>query len=63
MEYTNNPAMRHDCCYANCDRPGTIYIGENGNPDAEWICVYHYDKWHADRDRFIADRVPCEMES
>jgi hypothetical protein len=54
--------MTHDCCYAACDRPGTIHIGENGNPDTEWICVYHYDRWHADRARFIADGFPCEME-
>jgi len=62
MEYTNKPAMRHDCCYTNCDRPGTIHIGENGNPDTDWICAYHYDKWHADRARFIADGLPCAME-
>jgi hypothetical protein len=52
----------HDCCYANCERPGTIHIGENGNPNTEWICVYHYDKWHADRARFLADGLPCNME-
>src|ERR1039457_828707 len=56
----------HDCCYVNdapsCERPGTIYIGENGNPDTDWICAHHFDKWHADRARFIAEGVPCEME-
>jgi hypothetical protein len=52
----------HDCCYYKCVRPGTIFIGANGNPDTDWICAYHYDKWHADRARFIADGFPCEME-
>jgi hypothetical protein len=37
--------MRHDRCYAECDRPGTIHIGENGNPDTEWICSFHRDLW------------------
>jgi hypothetical protein len=46
----------------SCERPGTIYIGENGNPDTDWICAHHFDKWHADRARFIAEGVPCEME-
>ena len=52
----------HDCCYWKCPEPGTIYIGENGNPDTEWICAYHYDKWHADRACFLADGLPCQME-
>jgi hypothetical protein len=44
--------MEHyDCCYYKCDRPGTIHIGENGNPDTEWICAYHRYKWNADRAR------------
>jgi hypothetical protein len=33
MEYINKPAMTDDCCYANRDRPGVIFFGENGNPD------------------------------
>ncbi|HXW89370.1 MAG TPA: hypothetical protein VEK33_02375 [Terriglobales bacterium] len=54
--------MRHrDCCYYGCQRLGTIYIGENGNPDTEWICAYHYDKWHADHTRFLAESLPCQM--
>jgi hypothetical protein len=65
-EVTKEPAMRHDCCYVNdapsCERPGTIYIGENGNPDTDWICAHHFDQWHADRARFIAEGVSCEME-
>lgn len=52
----------HDCCYYKCDRPGTIPIGENGNPDTEWICAYHRDKWNADRVRFLADGLLCEMK-
>lgn len=51
----------HNCCY-KCDRPGTIYIGENGNPDTEWICRSHRDKWNVDRSRFLADGLSCQME-
>ena len=50
------------CCYNKCDRPGTIHIGENGNPDSEWICAYHRDKWNADRARFLADGLGCQMQ-
>ena len=46
----------------NAPNPAQIYIDENGNPDTEWICAYHRDKWNADRARFLADRVPCEMK-
>lgn len=63
MKHINKPDMRRDCCYINCPRPGTILIGENGNPDREWICRYHRDKWHAQRARFIADGLPCAMET
>ena len=52
----------HECCYANCPRPGVVFIGRNGNPESEWICDYHRDKWDADRDRFTADGLPCAME-
>jgi hypothetical protein len=52
----------HDCCYHECPRLGTIYIGENGNPDSDWICDYHRDKWNADRARFLADGLECQME-
>ena len=45
----------HDCCYYKCERPGAIHIGANGNPDTQWICAYHFDKWHADRARFVAE--------
>jgi len=51
-----------ECCYYKCDRPGTIYIGENGNPDTEWICRFHRDKWNSDRARFLAEGLPCAME-
>jgi hypothetical protein len=62
MEYINKPAMRRDCCYANCDRPGTIRIVKNGNPDTQWICRFHRDLWNADRDCFIAAGLGCAME-
>jgi hypothetical protein len=52
----------HNCCYINCPRPGTAYIGENGNPNTEWICAYHRAKWNADRARFFADALGCAME-
>lgn len=52
----------HNCCYINCPRPGTIYIGENDNPDIERICAYHRDKWNADRARFLAGALGCAME-
>jgi len=52
----------HDCCYANRRRPGTIHIGENGNPDTQWICRFHRDRWNADRARFIADGLLFEMQ-
>jgi hypothetical protein len=51
-----------DCCYINCPEPGTIHIGENGNPRTHWICFCHYDKWNADRARFNSDGGRCEME-
>ena len=51
-----------DCCYYKCDRPGVIFVGENGNPDTQWICRFHRDRWNADRDRFISDGLPCAME-
>jgi hypothetical protein len=50
------------CCYYRCDRPGTIQIGKNGNPGTEWICAYHRDKWNADRARFLAEGLPCQMQ-
>ena len=52
----------HDCCYNECPRPGVIFIPENGDPDSEWICDYHRDKWNADRARFLADGLVCEMK-
>lgn len=52
----------HNCSYWKCPRPGTILIGENGDPDSEWICVYHRDKWNADCARFLADGFPCQMK-
>lgn len=51
----------HDCCYIDCPEDGTIHIGANGNPDTHWICFRHYDKWNADRARFLAAGLPCEM--
>jgi hypothetical protein len=45
----------YDCCYANCDRPGTIYIGENGNPDTQWICRCGCLRFHI----FQPDSVPA----
>ena len=62
MGYTNRSTMRHICCYHKCENPGTIYIGENGNPHSQWICVHHLDKWHADHARFLAEGLGCEME-
>jgi len=52
----------HACCYYHCPEPGTIHIGTNGNPDTHWICRVHYDKWNADRARFLADGGGCEMQ-
>ena len=52
----------HACCYYECPEPGTIHIGRNGNPDCEWICVYHHDKWNANRKRFLSDGGTCEMQ-
>ena len=52
----------YDCCYYKCERPGTIFIGQNDNPNCAWICDYHYDKWDADRTRFIAEGLPCQMQ-
>ena len=52
----------HNCCYYNCLEEGTIHIGTNGNPDTHWICWVHYDKWNADRARFLADGGGCAME-
>jgi len=54
--------MKHHCCYHKCDRPGTIYIGANGNPDTDWICSFHQSRWNADRSRFIANGLPCQMK-
>jgi hypothetical protein len=52
----------HTCCYENCPRPGVTFIGANGSPDSEWICDYHRHKWNTDRDRFLAEGLPCAME-
>jgi hypothetical protein len=54
--------MEHHTCYYECDRPGVIFVGENGNPDTEGICAYHRDKWNGDRARFLAEALPCQME-
>ncbi len=51
----------HDCCYFNCDQPGAIHIGVNGNPDSHWICFYHFNKWNADRAPYLADGGGCAM--
>jgi hypothetical protein len=54
--------MKHyQCYYYKCDRPGVIFIGLNGG-DSHWICFFHYTKWNADRARFLAQGLPCEME-
>jgi hypothetical protein len=50
----------HDCCYYRCPRPGVLHIGLNGG-DSHWICFYHLNKWNADRARFLAAGLPCEM--
>jgi hypothetical protein len=52
----------HDCCYYKCEQRGAVFIGANGNPDTDWICAYHRDKWNADRSRFIEDGLPCQMK-
>jgi hypothetical protein len=54
-------AEGHDCCYYKCPRGSMIHIGENGD-DSHWICFYHFDMWHAQRTRFLAAGLPCEME-
>jgi hypothetical protein len=55
--------MRYfECCYPDCLKPATVHIGTNGNPDTHWICWVHYDKWNADRARFLADGGGCEMQ-
>jgi len=51
----------HPCCYFNCPEPGAIHIGFNGGA-SHWICFCHFDLWHAQRDRFLADDGGCEME-
>jgi len=28
----------------------------------QWVCRFHYDRWNADRARFLADRLGCQME-
>ncbi len=28
----------------------------------QWVCRFHYDRWNADRARFLADRIGCQME-
>lgn len=55
--------MRYfECCYPDCLKPATVHIGTNGNPDTHWICWVHYDKWNADRSRFLADGGGCAMK-
>lgn len=56
------PIEDQDCCYIGCPEPGTLHIGENGNPDTHWICWVHYYKWNQMRARFLADGDGCEME-
>jgi len=43
----------------NCKRQGKHTI-DRFNP--QWICRFQYDRWDADRARFLADRVECQME-
>ena len=50
------------CCYADCPLPGTYYIGTNGNPGTQWICVRHLERWNQTRARFLAEGGGCEME-
>jgi hypothetical protein len=61
-EHTRREAMRRDCCYYQCSEPGTIHIGVNGNPDTDWICFLHLHRWDAQRARFLADGLGCEMQ-
>lgn len=28
----------------------------------QWVCCFHYDRWNADRARFLTDRLGCQME-
>ena len=51
----------HSCCYHQCPEPGTNYVGPNGG-DSHWICWVHYDKWNADRARFLVDDGGCQMQ-
>ena len=53
---------RHLCCYLDCPEEGAIHIGANGNPDSHSICLRHYNRWNADRARFLADGGGCEMQ-
>jgi len=53
---------RHPCCYHNCPREGVLHIGKNGNPYCEWMCEYHLNWWNANRARFLARGLPCEMQ-
>jgi hypothetical protein len=52
----------HNCCYSRCERPGSLFIGATSNAETDWICAYHRDKWNADRARFLADGLPCQMQ-
>jgi hypothetical protein len=38
-----------------------LHIGLNGG-DSHWICFYVFNRWNADRDRFLADRGGCEID-
>jgi len=42
-----------------CKRQGKHTI-DRLNP--QWVCRFHYDRWNADRARFLADRLGCQME-
>lgn len=63
FEDVNNERPKDQpCCYFNCDQPGAIHIGVNGNPETHWICFHHLNEWNADHARFIAQGLPCEMQ-
>ena len=31
--------------------------------DPQWVCRFHYDRWNADRARFLADRLGCQRKN
>jgi enterochelin esterase family protein len=57
--YDTQTKERYPVLYLQRKRQGKHTI-DRFNP--QWVCRFHYDRRNADRARFLADRLGCQME-